>query len=98
MNQTAISKLHLQTGCQNLEFHKWRSQPGNKNASDTCCMLKKKHSPSSRNENSAGSSRWLYSGKPSRLDGWWFFTNPFEKYAEVKLDPFPQVKVENTNN
>jgi len=21
---------------------------------------------------------------------WWFFTNPFEKYAEVKLDHFPR--------
>ena len=24
------------------------------------------------------------------FSSWWFFTNPFEKYAQVKLDPFPK--------
>ena len=27
--------------------------------------------------------------------GWWFFTNPSEKYAEVKLEIFPRVRGEN---
>ena len=27
--------------------------------------------------------------KQSKCSWWWFFTNPFEKYAQVKLDHFP---------
>ena len=26
-----------------------------------------------------------------KIYGWWFFTNPFEKYATVQLDHFPKV-------
>ena len=25
--------------------------------------------------------------KSENITGWWFFTNPFEKYAQVKLYP-----------
>ena len=25
------------------------------------------------------------------FSGWWLFTNPVEKYAQVKLDHFPQL-------
>ena len=30
--------------------------------------------------------------------GWWFFTNPSEKYAEVKLEIFPRVRGEKKKN
>jgi len=31
------------------------------------------------------------------LDGWWFFTNPSEKYGTVKMGIFPQVGVKIKN-
>ena len=30
------------------------------------------------------------------FSSWWFFTNPFEKYAQVNLDHFPKFQGENT--
>ena len=30
-----------------------------------------------------------------KYPGWWFFTNPSEKYAQVKLEIFPKVRGEN---
>jgi len=35
---------------------------------------------------------WGYHRKS--VSSWWFFTNPFEKYAEVKLDHLPRVRDE----
>ena len=34
-------------------------------------------------------------GMKRTLPSWWFFTNPFEKYAQVKLDHFPTDSDEN---
>ena len=31
------------------------------------------------------------------ITSWWFQPNPFEKYAQVKLDPFPKVRDEKKN-
>ena len=33
--------------------------------------------------------------KDLKMTNWWFFTNPFEKYAQVKLDHLPRVRGEN---
>ena len=29
-------------------------------------------------------------GFDTTISSWWFFTNPIEKYAQVKLDHFPR--------
>lgn len=94
MNQTAISKLHLQTGCQTLEFHfKWLAS---NRATKTpvilvvCCkktirqVLETKTPPVPAvgfiQENLLG--LMVGGSSPTHL----------KKIAEVKLDPFPPGK------
>ncbi len=32
----------------------------------------------------------VFSQKLQNITGWWFFTNPSEKYAQVKMTIFPE--------